>query len=134
MRYLFHLVAAEWLSPEELYCRDIGFVRPVHRKQYVLHAERHHGAEEGSGGKISAAGDDQIFRQILRRSLLEAAACGRELGLVVDPMEHERQALTEMAENKGQIGKRTEHASEDEPEKMYAGLDAEPQAANANSS
>src|SRR5262245_41701936 len=114
MRYLFQLVLAEWLLPEELYCRDIGFIRPVHRKQHVLHPERHHGAKEGSRGKISAAGDDQIFGQILRRSLLEAAARGSELGLVVDPMEHERQALTEMAENEGQLGKRIEHASEDE--------------------
>src|SRR5262245_25437222 len=90
---LFQLNLAEWLLPEKLYCRDIGFIGPVHRKQHLVHAKRHHRAPERSGRKVSATGDHKILSQVLRRSPLEASTCGCEMSLVVDPMEHERQTL-----------------------------------------
>src|SRR5262249_43563128 len=125
MRDLLDVALLEWLPLEEVDRRNIGLVRPVDREQHVVDADRHDGAEEGRRGKIAAARDHQILRQVLRRRSFEAATGGGEVRLVVDPMQHERQALAEMAENESKAREGVEHAGEDETKEMGAGVDAE---------
>src|SRR5262245_39062735 len=125
MRDLLDVVLLERLALEEVDRRDIGLVRPVDREQHVVDAERHDGAEERGRGKIATAGDYQILRQVLRRRSFEAATRSGEMRLVVDPMQHERQALAEMAENEGEAREGVEHTGEDETQEMRPGVDAE---------
>jgi hypothetical protein len=73
MRDLLDVTLLERLALEEVDRHDIGLVRPVDREQHVVDAERHDGAEEGRRGKIAAARDHQILRQVLRRRSFEAA-------------------------------------------------------------
>jgi hypothetical protein len=70
---------AERLALEKLHGLQIRFIRPVDREHYVV--ERHYSAQECRGREIPAAGDDQVFRQILWRCSLQAPAGGSELRL-----------------------------------------------------
>ena len=86
------------------------FVGPVDREQHVVDAHLHHRAEERGDGEIAAAGDDEILGEILPRRLLEAARLHREVRVVVEPVEPERQALAHVAEDEFEPRIGVEHA------------------------
>ena len=56
------------------------------------------------------------------------------MGVVIDPVQHERQALAEMPEDEREIGKCVEHAGKDQAEKCVPVSMPKPQAASASSS